>query len=451
MKLPWSLAFVTITFALGADVQNTTLEEALSIIQSMPSCGSTCLLSGIANSTCEVADISCSCNNPEITKMVQACVLGACEIKEQLTTKNRTETLCQRPSRDQRASGQRSVIVGLTFSCLAYALRILSKVHSPCTSNQGWSHTLWWDDAVMAVALGCAIATSYSVIPLNANGLGTDVWTVPFDNITTMLRIYYWAEDAYLAALPAVKISLLLTYLRFFPSRRFRQACYVVIGLNVAYIIAFVLISVFQCIPIHLAWERWVYKDAAQMPGHCHDINAQGWASAAANVILDVCTLSLPLPVLWQLQLNKRKKFWLMLMFCVGFFVTIVSIVRLQMLVRFGNSHNLTWDYTALGYWSTVELHTSIVCASMPSIRNLLRKFMPYIMGSSTDGTGRSGPPKATSTGATNRTSRSVGLGIGTWDKEITIRTMHSDEEDFIPLEDATTNSHNKTAPLPPM
>lgn len=31
-----------------------------------------------------------------------------------------------------------------------------------------------------------------------------------------------------------------------------------------------------------------------------------------------------------------------MLMFSVGFFVTIVSIVRLQVLVRFGNSQNLT-------------------------------------------------------------------------------------------------------------
>ena len=76
-------------------------------------------------------------------------------------------------------------------------------------------------------------------------------------------------------------------------------------GLNVAYAIAFVLISVFQCWPINLAWDRWVYKNAAQMPGHCNDINAQGWASAAANVVLDVCTLSLPLPALWQLQVRR--------------------------------------------------------------------------------------------------------------------------------------------------
>lgn len=56
-------------------------------------------------------------------------------------------------------------------------------------------------------------------------------------------------------------------------------------------------------------------------------------------------TLSLPLPQLWAMQLNKRKKFWLMLMFCVGFLVTIISILRLQVLIQFGDSFNLTCEF----------------------------------------------------------------------------------------------------------
>ena len=45
-------------------------------------------------------------------------------------------------------------------------------------------------------------------------GLGKDIWTVPFDNITNILRVYYFDEDLYLTALPMVKISILLFYLR---------------------------------------------------------------------------------------------------------------------------------------------------------------------------------------------------------------------------------------------
>jgi hypothetical protein len=99
---------------------------------------------------------------------------------------------------------------------------------------------------------------------------------------------------------------LLLTYLRIFPKngfKPFRRATCAAIALNVAFIITFILISVFQCKPIWLAWERWHYK---HLPGHCNDINAQAWAAAAISVVLDILTLSLPVPVL--LKLNVRSK-----------------------------------------------------------------------------------------------------------------------------------------------
>ncbi|KAF2772352.1 hypothetical protein EJ03DRAFT_267023 [Teratosphaeria nubilosa] len=276
-----------------------------------------------------------------------------------------------------------------------------------------------------------------------------DVWTVPFPNITRMLKIFYWVEDGYLIAVPLVKISLLTTYLRVFPYERFRQACFVVIGLNVASILAFVLISLFQCWPVWLAWEQW----HREFPGHCNNINAQIWAAAVTNMVLDFLTLGLPMPVLWRLQLNARSRFWLMLMFGVGFFVTIVSIIRLRVLVVFGDSKNMTWDYTSVGYWSTVELHTSVVCACMPSIRNLLRKFMPYVMGMSTGRTGGSSNPTGQSTGMSAFTTRSTnteGLGAKFPRRTIMVRTVESDEENIIPLDELQHSSHNKTEPLPP-
>lgn len=177
------------------------------------------------------------------------------------------------------------------------------------------------------------------------------------------------------------------------------------------------------------------------------------------------------------MQLNKRKKFWLMLMFCVGFLVTIISILRLQVLIQFGDSFNLTCelfsffsssffssstdervttkkldDYVSVGYWSTAELHLSVVCASMPSIRNLLRRYVPYVMGQSTTDTNRGsrsgggggiGNHNASglSTTAQNSTTRS-GKSV----KNITIRTMDSDEENFISLDDY--HAANRTAPL---
>lgn len=86
---------------------------------------------------------------------------------------------------------------------------------------------------------------------------------------------------------------------------------------------------------------------------------------------LDVLTLSLPLPQLWAMQLNKRKKFWLMLMFCVGFLVTIISILRLQVLIQFGDSFNLTCE---LFFFSSLLLFFSSITderVTKKSIRRL--------------------------------------------------------------------------------
>lgn len=169
-------------------------------------------------------------------------------------------------------------------------------------------------------------------------GLGKDIWTVPFDNITAILKIYYFDEDLYLTALPLVKISILLFYLRIFPQIWFRYACFATMAACVGYGIAFFLVSVFQCQPLDLAWNHW----DGEHPGKCNDINAQGWTSAALNVVLDIVVLVLPMPVIAKLELNKRKKALVVLMFSTGFLVTIISIFRLQVLVHFGGTSNFT-------------------------------------------------------------------------------------------------------------
>lgn len=112
-----------------------------------------------------------------------------------------------------------------------------------------------------------------------------------------------------------LKVSILLFYLRIFPEKGFRKAVFVTMAACIGYGIAFVLVSVFQCRPIKYAWLQW----DDEHEGTCNNINAQGWSSAALNVILDVIVIILPMPQLWQLQLNKRKKFLLLLMFSVGF------------------------------------------------------------------------------------------------------------------------------------
>lgn len=172
-------------------------------------------------------------------------------------------------------------------------------------------------------------------------GLGRDMWTLPFQNITHILyvstkhfslhfwlipnfrvQLYFWDELLYLSILPLTKISICCFYLRIFPERRFRNVTYFVIGLNVCYLIAFVLISVFQCSPLPGAWLHWDGEGNYK----CNHINAQGWAAAAINMLFDIIVMALPLRQLWNLNLSLRKKAYVMCMFSLGILYVIFNI-----------------------------------------------------------------------------------------------------------------------------
>lgn len=79
--------------------------------------------------------------------------------------------------------------------------------------------------------------------------------------------------------------------------------------------VAFEVVSIWQCRPIAGAWKRW----DGEFKATCNDINLQGWLSAAFNIVLDVTMLILPMPELYNLSLTLKKKIHVMLMFGVGF------------------------------------------------------------------------------------------------------------------------------------
>ncbi|POS71960.1 CFEM domain-containing protein [Diaporthe helianthi] len=60
-----------------------------------------------------------------------------------------------------------------------------------------------------------------------------------------------------------------------------------------------------------------------------------------------------------------------MIIFSLGIFVTVASIIRLRTLVLFANSTNITYEYVDAAYWSTIELYAGIICASLPAVYKL--------------------------------------------------------------------------------
>ncbi|KAJ5214982.1 hypothetical protein N7468_010661 [Penicillium chermesinum] len=336
----------------------------------LPPCALGCMKSSLAEASCAPTDQECLCLDPGYTAALEECVMATCTIRQSLVTKNVTTQGCHAPIRDRTKVVSYTGVGGGIIAFIAFVLRMIARLKC-CGGMFGM------DDYTMILAMGLTVALSALSVVLADAGLGRDMWTIPLDNITRILYIYFWDELMYLSILPLTKISICCFYLRIFPERRFRTVTYIMIGINVCYLLVFVLISVFQCLPVDGAWLHWDGEGNYK----CNNINAQGWSSAIINMALDILVMALPLRQLYHLNLSARKKIYVMCMFSLGIFVTLVSILRLRSLIVFASTENLSWDYVSVGYWSTVECDVGIICACLPAIRSLLCRVLPGAFG----------------------------------------------------------------------
>jgi hypothetical protein len=83
---------------------------------------------------------------------------------------------------------------------------------------------------------------------------------------------------------------------------------------NTLYGTAFILVSIFQCIPVRAAWTRW----DGTVQARCVNANALGWTSGVINVALDVTILVLPLPGLAKLVMPWERKIHILIIFGLG-------------------------------------------------------------------------------------------------------------------------------------
>ncbi|KAF2816751.1 uncharacterized protein BDZ99DRAFT_403879 [Mytilinidion resinicola] len=360
MKYFKSLLLLSLTISL------VRADFLASATKTLPECAVKCLVSAVSESTCSVTDAACIAHDKALELKVEGCVKGACTIKEALVTKNFTVSALGSPIRDRTKDVTITGLTGGALALLAVGLRVIARL--PCLGGQ-WGNDDW---AILVAMLPVIPLTCLSVVLAN-DGLGKDLWAVPFEKVTAILHVYYFDEILYLMAIALTKISILFFYLRIFPEKNFRRCVYGVMACCVIYIVGFIPPVIAQCQPINLAWKHW----DGEHKGHCINLNVEGWISAAVNIVIDAMVIVLPLQQIAKLKLSRRKKYGLMLMFTLGLFVTVISMLRLKWMIQFANTDNVTWDYVPIGYWSTIEVHIGIICACLPALRALQFRLFP--------------------------------------------------------------------------
>jgi hypothetical protein len=86
----------------------------------------------------------------------------------------------------------------------------------------------------------------------------------------------------------------------------------------------------------------------------------------------------LPVRSIWALQIPRQQKFALLVILTIGWFVCVVSILRLRALVVLAqHPQDSTWYSAPAAYWSAIEANLAIVCASLPALKPLVVRIIP--------------------------------------------------------------------------
>ncbi|KAK0929657.1 hypothetical protein LTR29_016984 [Friedmanniomyces endolithicus] len=244
------------------------------------------------------------------------------------------------------ASGPAVVIVSLLFTVLAViasALRLYTRI--VIGRNGGY------DDAFITIATFLSVGLTVCTCLEIRYGDGQHEWTISPAEAERSLQALYASIIIYNLALFACKASILLQYLRIFPQREFRVACFALMGFTLVYSNWTFWSQVFFCKPIAAYWDFDLMAD-----GKCFDRGLVWFMNAGINIVSDIAVAALPLPMLKQLRIQRRPKIALMVVFGLGGFTCIVSILRLESIYAASHSpKDISYNSSLAALWSSLE------------------------------------------------------------------------------------------------
>ncbi|KXH51452.1 hypothetical protein CSIM01_08238 [Colletotrichum simmondsii] len=255
------------------------------------------------------------------------------------------------------------------LAAIAVALRFLAR--------RIQSNKLWLEDWLITVSLiAAAVHVFISIGYMIPNGTGKHIWVAPASATRAWAIGLFVSEVAYTVTLSTVKWSTLALYWRIFNARKsIRYYIWAMAGIVLAWFIAVILVTIFQCLPVHAFWARYDAVNPLSSDQYTCGVDVKMFfkGNSIPNIITDALVVLLPIPYVWKLQLHKAQKFALAGIFALGTFVTVVSMARLNVILSVDlTSPDITWNFIDTIIWTNVEANTAIICACLPCLKPIL-------------------------------------------------------------------------------
>ncbi|KAH6703946.1 integral membrane protein [Verticillium dahliae] len=255
-------------------------------------------------------------------------------------------------SPEVEAISQWPLIIGL---CVALSFMSITVVSSRLFIRHK-ARGLAADDYFAGLSMLFALVYSILTVAQTRYGLGLPVLLRPKANLITYTRVNYAGRPFYQLGISFFKIALLISYLRLLQAQTTR----------------------------HIVDKSWNPLKA----GVCLPPGPSFTGYAVVTIVSDIIVTLLPIPVLLKLNIKLEKKLGLIVVFILGIFTTICSVMRYTQIdrIQFGDGNS-----TMLVLWGTIEFNVGNVVSSLPFLAPVFVKKARSYRSKPTSGYGRSG------------------------------------------------------------
>lgn len=340
----------------------------------VPDCASSCTDIYIPQYCASPTNTTCICSTSNLTATLSTCAYAACNITDLLQLQRYQAEECG------IANDKAKINEVLLMDYIVPAITTLFIIGRLCARIR-LDVGLGCDDWVLIAAYFAymtAVATSLGLV---LNQFGEHTFWLTTGQVVRSLKFFFYTELFYMVSVTLTKLSLLLFFLRIFPSRTLLKIAWA-LGIFIVLSNFCILIALaFQCVPFHGYWTNWMYKTN---PVKCINQFAALNVAAGLGIFHNVAILALPLPTLWGLNLPWQRKLNLLVMFSVGSFVVFCSCLRLPSLAKLRASKDISYDQAPIIVFSHLEQGVGLITACLPACRSLLEYFLPALKMSNT-------------------------------------------------------------------
>ncbi|KAE9370760.1 hypothetical protein N431DRAFT_40454 [Stipitochalara longipes BDJ] len=311
------------------------------------------------------------------------------------------------------------------------------------------------DDFLITGATICGVGVFVCFIGETQHGVGMHTASITAEEFVKLLHWQFFHSLTVTLGISLIKISVAFFLLRLVPSKAYKWFLYGMITFLIAFTLSSEGTILFSCVPIRASWDH-----AGEPNAKCFDNNlftAIGMFNSVVNILTDVLFASLPVTVVWNLQVNMRTKLSLLAILSLGYFACAASIVKTVIQAHVLSNPDSTRDDSYF-VWNSIELYVGILAASLPALRPLFRSILENTRSLVTRRTGMNSSGQMGTVrhkyyaqeegiGMHSMPSKSGGYGVSVTTRSQMGRGAES-EEDFATKGDGDADSLENILPL---